>query len=96
VIAAPEEAQWGPRPPLLPPGAQIAVLAGNPGPRRPYTVRLKFPLTTLIPAHSHPTDENVVITTGRGDVRHGRQARQDVARQQDAEVGRVLSLRPRT
>jgi hypothetical protein len=34
VIAAPEEAQWGPAPPLLPPGAQIAVLAGNPGPRR--------------------------------------------------------------
>jgi quercetin dioxygenase-like cupin family protein len=64
VIAAPEEAKWGPAPPLLPPGAQIAVLAGNPGAAAPYTVRLKFPAHYAIPAHSHPTDENVVITTG--------------------------------
>ena len=64
VIATPEEAQWGPAPPLLPPGAQIAVLAGNPGAAAPYTVRLKFPAHYAIPAHSHPTDENVVVTTG--------------------------------
>jgi len=64
VIAAPEEAKWGPAPPLLPPGAQIAVLAGNPGAAAPYTVRLKFPAHYAIPAHSHPTDENVVVTSG--------------------------------
>ena len=28
VIQTEKEAQWGPAPPLLPPGAQIAVLAG--------------------------------------------------------------------
>ena len=64
VIATPEEATWGPAPPLLPPGAQIAVLAGNPGAAAPYTVRLKFPAHYAVPAHSHPTDENVVITSG--------------------------------
>ena len=57
-------AQWGPAPPVLPPGAQIAVLAGDPTKAAPYTVRLKFPANYDIPAHSHPTDENVVIVSG--------------------------------
>ena len=64
VIQTEKEAQWGPAPPLLPPGAQIAVLAGDPGKPAPYTVRLKFPANYAIPAHSHPTDENVVVTSG--------------------------------
>jgi len=57
-------ATWGPAPPMLPPGAQIAVLAGDPGKAAPFTVRLKFPANYAIPAHSHPTDENVVVVSG--------------------------------
>src|SRR3954463_366847 len=64
VIQAPQEAQWGPAPPMLPPGAEIAVLAGDPGKAAPYTVRLKFPANYAVPAHSHPTDENVVVVSG--------------------------------
>jgi quercetin dioxygenase-like cupin family protein len=64
VIAKPSEAQWGPAPPLLPAGAQIAVLSGDPGKAAPYAVRLKFPANYAIPAHSHPTDENVVVISG--------------------------------
>ena len=64
VIQAPAEAQWGPAPPLLPAGAQIAVLAGDPTKSGPYTIRLKFPANYAIPAHSHPTDENVVVASG--------------------------------
>ncbi len=64
VIQTPQEAQWGPAPPLLPPGAQIAVLAGNPMSQGRYTLRLKFPANYAIPAHSHPTDENVVVVSG--------------------------------
>ena len=56
--------KWGPAPPMLPPGAQIAVLAGDPGKPTAYTVRLKFPAGYDIPAHSHPTDENVVVVSG--------------------------------
>jgi quercetin dioxygenase-like cupin family protein len=58
------EAKWGPAPPMLPPGAQIAVLAGNPTAAGAYTVRLKFPANYAIPAHSHPTDENVTVVSG--------------------------------
>ena len=57
-------AKWGPAPPMLPPGAQIAVLAGDPTKPVPYTVRLKFPANYDIPAHSHPTDENVAVVSG--------------------------------
>jgi hypothetical protein len=57
-------AKWGPAPPMLPAGAQIAVLAGDPTKAGPYTVRLKFPANYDIPAHSHPTDENVALVSG--------------------------------
>jgi quercetin dioxygenase-like cupin family protein len=64
VMENPTAAKWGPAPPVLPPGAQIAVLAGDPTKAVPYTVRLKFPAGYDVPAHSHPTDENVVVVSG--------------------------------
>ena len=64
ILVPADKVQWGPAPPILPAGAQIAVLAGDPTKGVPYTVRLKFPANYAIPAHSHPTDENVVVTTG--------------------------------
>jgi quercetin dioxygenase-like cupin family protein len=64
VMANVGTATWGPAPPMLPPGAQIAVLAGDPTKAAPYTVRLKFPANYDIPAHLHPTDENVVVVSG--------------------------------
>jgi quercetin dioxygenase-like cupin family protein len=64
VIQTAREAQWGPAPPFIPAGAQIAVLAGDPTKAVPYTVKLKFPANYNIAAHSHPTDEHVVVIAG--------------------------------
>ncbi|MGE0042422.1 MAG: cupin domain-containing protein [Vicinamibacterales bacterium] len=64
VMAPVAAAQWGPAPPMLPPGARIAVLSGNPMAAGPYAVRLEFPANYDIPAHWHPTDENVVVVSG--------------------------------
>jgi quercetin dioxygenase-like cupin family protein len=64
VIQTASEAAWGPAPPFIPAGAQIAVLSGDPTKPVPYAVRLKFPANYAIPAHSHPTDENVVVVSG--------------------------------
>jgi quercetin dioxygenase-like cupin family protein len=64
VMAGTKDAKWGPAPPFIPAGAQIAVLSGDPGKPVPYAVRLKFPAGYAIAAHSHPTDENVVVTSG--------------------------------
>jgi len=65
VMQSVAEAKWGPAPPFLPPGAEIAILSGNPmAAGDSYSVRLKFPANYNIPAHSHPTDENVAVVSG--------------------------------
>ena len=64
VIQNVKEAKWGPAPPMLPPGAQVDVLSGNPGGSGLVSLRIKFPANYKIPAHSHPTDENVLIVSG--------------------------------
>ena len=64
VMATINDAKWGPAPPMLPPGAQIVVLAGDPSKPAPYTLRLRFPAGYDIPAHSHPGDENVAVVSG--------------------------------
>jgi len=64
IMATLADAKWGPAPPMLPPGAEIAVLSGDPSKAAPYSVRLRFPANYQIPAHSHPTDENVTVVSG--------------------------------
>lgn len=56
--------QWSPAPPVFPPGAEIAVLQGDPSKAEPFTVRLRFPNGYKIPPHTHPTTENVTVLTG--------------------------------
>ena len=60
----PEELKWGAAPPVLPAGAELAVLAGDPGKPGPVTLRLKMPAGYKIPAHWHPTDERVTVISG--------------------------------
>jgi hypothetical protein len=51
-IATPKEIKWGPAPPSLPAGAQIAILEGDPSKAgRPFTIRLKAPDGYKIPPH---------------------------------------------
>jgi quercetin dioxygenase-like cupin family protein len=65
VLLTPGDIKWGPVPPELPPGAQLAVLDGNPGKAgAPFTIRLKAPDGYRIPPHYHPTDESVTIIEG--------------------------------
>lgn len=60
----PEEIKWGPAPPVLPAGAKLAVLAGDPAGTGPVTLRLKMPAGYRIPPHWHPTDERVTVISG--------------------------------
>ena len=64
VISDPAGVKFGPSPPALPPGAQIAVISGDPGANGPYVVRAMLPAGYTIPPHTHPTDENVTVLTG--------------------------------
>lgn len=65
VMIAPDEATFSPAPDALPPGAQLAVLDGDPMANSgTFTVRLKVPDGYLIPPHWHPTDEHVTVVEG--------------------------------
>lgn len=63
-LVAPDQVQWGPAPPALPPGAQAAVLDGDPAKPGLFSIRIKFPDGFTVPPHWHPTDEHVVVITG--------------------------------
>ena len=64
VLQNESEIKWVDAPPFLPPGAKMAVLHGDPGGKGLYSVRVKLPAGYRIPAHSHPTDEHVVVLSG--------------------------------
>jgi len=64
LLARPAAAKWGPAPPTLPKGPQLAVLSGDPSKSGLYVIRLKLPATDQIPAHHHPTAENVTVLSG--------------------------------
>jgi hypothetical protein len=65
VVKRPDTIKWGPAPPSLPAGAQAAVLFGDPGKSgTPYVIRLKLPDGFKVPAHWHPTEENVTVLKG--------------------------------
>jgi hypothetical protein len=64
MVALPDDMKWGPAPPVLPPGAQAAVLDGDPTKAGPFTIRLKMPDGYMIPAHWHSIEENVTVVSG--------------------------------
>jgi hypothetical protein len=61
----PDNVPYGAAPAFLNPGAQLAVLEGNPGASSgDYTVRLKMPNGYRIAPHWHPLRENVTVISG--------------------------------
>jgi quercetin dioxygenase-like cupin family protein len=58
------EVKWGPAPAALPPGAQMAVMAGNPAAKGFVSLRAKVPAGYTIRPHFHPTDEHVTVLSG--------------------------------
>jgi len=57
--------KWGPVPPNIPAGAQLAVISGDPSKEgQPYTMRLKMPDGYKVPAHFHPVDEAATVISG--------------------------------
>ena len=61
----PAEIPWGPAPAFVAPGAQLAVLEGNPmAASGEYTIRLQMPAGYKIAPHWHPKRENVTVISG--------------------------------
>jgi mannose-6-phosphate isomerase-like protein (cupin superfamily) len=61
----PDQVKWGPAPPFIPAGAQIAVLEGDPmASSGDFTIRLKMPDGYRVAPHTHPHRENVTVLSG--------------------------------
>jgi quercetin dioxygenase-like cupin family protein len=59
-----KDIKWTAPPPVLPSGAQFALIAGDPAAAGLVTIRLKLPAGYVIPPHWHPTDEHVTVLHG--------------------------------
>jgi mannose-6-phosphate isomerase-like protein (cupin superfamily) len=61
----PDQVKYGPAPPFLPAGAQLAVLEGDPmASSGDFTIRLKMPDGYRVAPHTHPNRENVTVLSG--------------------------------
>jgi quercetin dioxygenase-like cupin family protein len=70
-VFTPEQMKWGPAPAVLPAGARLAVLEGDPSKAGPYTMRLAMPAGYRIPPHFHHVDERVTVISGAFQVGMG-------------------------
>lgn len=65
VMLTPKQVQWQAGPVSLPPGAQTAVLDGDPSQSGvSYTMGIKMPDGYRIPPHWHPMDASVTVVQG--------------------------------
>jgi hypothetical protein len=62
---APDQITWGPMPPGLPPGAQSALLSGDPTSTGPFVIRVKAPAGYTVAPHHHSKDEDVTVIAGK-------------------------------
>ena len=62
--AAATPLQWAVAPPLLPAGALIAVVTGDPAGPGQSTIELSMPDGYRMPPHFHPTDERIEVKQG--------------------------------
>jgi quercetin dioxygenase-like cupin family protein len=90
VILAPDALQWKPNP-NLPPGAQSAVLSGDPTKSGGlYAVRIKLPDGYKVPPHWHPVDENVTVI--RGTLLIGLGEKADRAKLKEVPAGAFMHM----
>jgi len=59
-----EDLKWGDAPPVLPKGAKVAVLNGDPSKPGTYTIRLMAPANYKIAPHWHSQTENLTVISG--------------------------------
>ena len=60
-LVMPSDIKWRP----LRPGAEIAVVSGNPDVAgEPFVMRMRYTGTVRVPPHWHPTDEHITVLSG--------------------------------
>ena len=60
-IVRPRDLKWTP---MQLPGAEIAVVSGDPAKAGEFVIRIKLADGTKVPPHWHPTDEHITVMRG--------------------------------
>lgn len=63
-MITPDDVQWQPGPDVLPEGAEMAILEGDPEEAEYFALRLRLPDGYVIPPHWHPAYERVTVLQG--------------------------------
>ena len=90
VMVQPDNLKWTDAPPVLPKGAQIAALYGDPGKAEPFVFRLRFPAGYKVAAHIHPNDYDLTVLSGT--IHMGMGDKFDAARGDGLKAGGYLHL----
>lgn len=88
---APAPLKWGPAPPALPSGAQMAVVSGDPGKTGMFTIQLKMPANYAVPPHSHPTNEVVKVMSGK--LHYAMTDKMDMAKASTLTAGHSVTMK---
>jgi ketosteroid isomerase-like protein len=81
---------WADAPPVLPAGAKMAVVSGDPGKPEPFAIRVQLPSGYKIAPHWHPTDEHVTVLSGTFSLGMGEKF--DQAALKDLSAGGYASM----
>lgn len=90
LVPGPAAVKWGPAPPTLPKGTQLAVLFGDPAQPGPFGLRVKFQPNSVVPPHWHATDENLTVI--EGSVVHQMGDKIDKAKGEEVAAGGFVYL----
>jgi quercetin dioxygenase-like cupin family protein len=91
-LLSPQEIKWSPGPASIPPGAEVAVLFGDPAKDGLFAMRLKLPKGYKIPPHTHPKPEVVTVISGTFKLGMGEKA--DEAEAKALPAGGFFALSP--
>lgn len=91
-IVSADQVSWAAGPPSLQPGAQAAVLHGDPAKEGLFVMRLKLPAGYSIAPHTHPKPEIVTVISGALNVGMGDVA--DKAKAQRLAAGSFFAFAP--
>lgn len=94
IVAPPDRITWGPAPAVLPAGAKLAVLEGNPSEAGPFTMRLLVPDRYRIPPHYHAVVEHVTVL--KGTLKVGMGDEYDAAKLAALPTGSFAAIEPGT
>lgn len=91
-IVKADEVPWAAGPPSLRPGAQAAVLYGDPSKEGVFVMRLKLPAGFAIAPHTHPRAEILTVLSGGFHIGMGKVA--DKSKAQKLAAGSFFAFDP--